>query len=129
MNVFKNASLCAVVLMAGVAVQAEEAKTRSSAVNISTAIIPSGFDNSEPVAIVSGLFPNSCYKWEKTEVTHVDALTHEVKSFAQIRDGYCLMVMLPFSEEVALGKFETGTHKIKFVNADGSYIEKTLDVE
>jgi hypothetical protein len=37
--------------------------------------------------------------------------------------------MLPFSEEVPLGTFEAGRHTIKFVNADGSYIEKTLDVE
>jgi hypothetical protein len=126
MNILKFATVSLTLIVASATVHAA---SRQSSVNLSTVVIPSGFDNSEPVAVLGGLFPNSCYTWEKAEVTHVDQTTHEVRSFAQIRDGYCLMVMLPFSEEVPLGTFKTGQHKIKFVNSDGSYIEKTLDVE
>jgi len=98
------------------------------AINVSNASIPSGLDNTEPVAIVSGLFPNSCYSWQAAEVTEVSPLVHEVKSFANVRTGMCLMVIVPFSEEVALGKFTTGRHTVRFLNGDGTYMEKTVDV-
>jgi hypothetical protein len=98
-------------------------------VNISSAVIPSGFDNSEPMAIVSGLFPNSCYAWDRSEVKHVSNTLHEVRSIAKVRQGMCLMVMLPFSEEVMLGKFESGEHTLRFVNGDGTYLEKRLSVD
>ena len=137
MNFFKTATVSAFVLVLaqGSIARAEETipsdppSSRRSTVNVSSAVIPSGFDNTSPVAVVSGLFPNSCYSWDKADVTHTTPTTHEVKSYAQIRSGYCLMVMLPFSEEVPLGSFSSGHHTIRFVNADGSYLEKTLDVE
>ena len=103
--------------------------TNRSVVNVHSVTIPSGFDNREPIAVISGLFPNSCYSWDNTEVKNVDAMTHEIRSFANIRQGMCLMVIIPFSEEVSLGQLDAGEHTLRFVNGDGTYLEKKLTVQ
>jgi len=98
-------------------------------VNIASAKIPSGFDQSDVVAIVSGIYPNSCYSWSRADLDHKDAYLHEVKAIAHVTQGACLMVLVPFSEEIHLGAFEKGTHKLRFVNGDGTYFEQNLLVE
>lgn len=129
MKLFPTTLAAALALASiGAFAQSTLPKTSERVVNISTAVIPSGFDNSEPVAVVSGLFPNSCYSWARADVTHPTGFTHEVRNVANVQTGMCLMVMIPFSEEVDLGRFSPGSHTIRFVNGDGSYIEKTLQV-
>lgn len=100
-----------------------------SIVNVNSVTIPSGFDNSTPTAVISGLFPNSCYSYDKSEVKNVDTLTHEIRTYATITQGMCLMVIIPFSEEVSLGKLESGDHTLRFVNGDGTYLEKKLSIQ
>jgi hypothetical protein len=39
------------------------------------------------------------------------------------------MVLVPFNKEIKLGKFNAGKHTLKFVNGDGTYLEKTMVVE
>jgi len=129
MKLFSTALSAALVFSSfGAFAQSGFPKTVEQVVNISTALIPSGFDNSSPVAIVSGLFPNSCYSWSRADVAHPTAFTHEVRNMANVQLGMCLMVMVPFAEEVELGRFAPGDHSIRFVNGDGTYLEKTLQV-
>ena len=129
MTNFKKALFTAGFLAMSAGAMASDPVSTRAVVNISAVTIPSGFDNREPVAVISGLFPNSCYSWDKSEVKNLDVSTHEVRTYASIRQGMCLMVIIPFSEEVSLGKLEKGEHTLRFVNGDGTYLEKKLTVE
>jgi len=103
---------------------------REVLISVSDAYIPRGFDsNSDTFVVVSGVFPNGCYRWSKADVTHTTGKTHEVKSFARVQPGMCLMVLVPFTREVQLGKLEAGEHKIRFVAGDGTWLEKSLVIE
>jgi hypothetical protein len=122
-------ALAAVVGMSS-AVLAETPAEKEVVVGINDAYVPGGFDSSSDVFVVAnGLFPNGCYKWSRAEVSHKNSFTHEVKSVAKVSQGMCLMVLVPFTKEVRLGTFSVGTHSIRFVNGDGTYLEKTVTIE
>lgn len=109
---------------------AEEPRTREVVVSISDAYIPSGFDSgSDAFTVVSGLFPNSCYRIKAAEVNHVGPALHEVTTYATVTEGLCLMVLVPFNKEVRLGRLDAGDHKVRFMNGDGTYMEKAFTVE
>jgi len=114
---------------AGVPALSEET-TKEVLISVSDAYIPSGFDsNSDAYVVVSGVFPNGCYRWSKAEVVHTAGKTHEVRSYANVQPGMCLMVLVPFTKEVQLGNLESGEHKIRFVAGDGTWLEKTITIE
>ena len=99
-------------------------------VGFSDAYIPSGFDsNSETYVVASGIFPNSCYRWKESSVKHTAETTHEIRASASVSQGMCLMVLVPFTKEIRLGKLPVGTHSVRLVNGDGTYIEKQLTIE
>lgn len=98
-------------------------------VSISAAKIPSGFDPSDVVTIVSGYYPNSCYSWARAEVEHKTAYIHEIKAIAHVNLGACLTVMIPFSEEVHLGTFARGNHVLRYLSGDSTYFEAPLNIE
>lgn len=104
--------------------------TREQVVSINDAYIPSGFDSSsDAFVVVNGLFPNSCYRYRDAKVDHIGPALHEVRAYAQVTEGLCLMVLVPFSKEVQLGKLSAGEHAIRFVNGDGTFWEKRLTIE
>jgi len=104
--------------------------TREVQLGISDAFVPSGFDsNSDANVIVSGWFPNSCYSWGHDSVATENTGTINVKSYANVTSGMCMMIMMPFQRQVDLGKLAVGNHTIHFLNGDGTYLEKTLNIE
>ncbi len=99
-------------------------------VGFNDAYIPSGFDsNSETYVVASGIFPNSCYRWKEATVKHASDVAHEIRASASVSQGMCLMVLVPFTKEIRLGKLSVGTHSVKLMNGDGTYIEKQLTIE
>lgn len=106
-------------------------KEKEVVVGISDAFVPSGFDaESEAYVVANGLFPNGCYRWKRSDVKHDWATkTHEIRSIAGVSEGMCIMVMVPFTESITLGKLGAGEHKIRFVDANGNYMEKTIVIE
>ena len=109
---------------------ADDALPKVVQIGAADAYIPSGFDsNSDAFAVESGIFPNGCYHWDHAEVNHVNATTHEIRSFAKVQPGMCIMVLIPFHKEVQLGKLAVGTHAIRFMSGDGTYFEKQLTIE
>lgn len=99
-------------------------------IGINGVYVPGGFDSSSDVyVVVNGIFQNSCYTWKRADVNHTNNFFHEVKSIATVKQGMCLMVLVPFQKEVRLGQFEEGKHTLRFMNGDGTYLEKTLIVE
>jgi hypothetical protein len=112
------------------AFEGEKRETREQVVSINDAYIPSGFDSSsDAFVVINGLFPNSCYRFRDAKVEQVDANLYEVRAYAQVTEGLCLMVLVPFSKEVQLGRLAPGVHSIRFVNGDGTHWEKRLTVE
>lgn len=124
-------SLAIATLLFALPVFAEQAPTSKEVqIGINSVYVPGGFDSASDVfVIVSGIFPNGCYKWSRAEVSNKDAFTHEIKSVAAVNQGMCIMVLIPFQKEVQLGKFSAGKHTLRFLNGDGTYIEKLMDVE
>lgn len=104
--------------------------TREQVVSINDAYVPSGFDSSsDAFIVVNGLFPNSCYRYRDSKVEHIGPALHEVRAYAQVTEGLCLMVLVPFSKEVQLGKLGVGEHAIRFINGDGTFWEKRVTIE
>lgn len=125
---FSVVAVMAFVLAAGNAFAEEGSKEVQT--GITDAYIPGGFNTaSDAFVVVNGIFPNGCYRWSRAEVTNKGTLNHEVRTFAKVEPGLCLMVLIPYNKEVRLGQLEPGNHKVRFVNGDGTYIEKQMVVE
>lgn len=128
---FKSLCLLAALLVGPTFSMAAQAPAeREIQIGVNDAYIPSGFDsNSDVYVVVNGIFPNSCYRWKRAEVQNTDTFTHEIKTFATVSPGMCLMVLVPYTKEVRLGKFASGKHTLRFVNGDGTYMEKSMAIE
>lgn len=99
-------------------------------IGVTDAYIPSGFDSgSAAFVVVNGMFPNSCYKLKDIEVKSVGPALQELTSKANVTQGLCLMVIIPWHREVQLGQLAVGTHKLHFMNGDGTYMEKQIVIE
>lgn len=111
-------------------VRAAEGDVHEKIIGITDAYIPSGFDSaSDSFIVVNGLFPHSCYKMKAVEVNNVTPFLQEVTAKADVTEGLCLTVIVPWHREVQLGKLSVGEHKIRFMNGDGTYMEKRLTIE
>jgi hypothetical protein len=109
---------------------AEAVQTKIVPIGLNNVFVPGGFGpDSEAYVIASGIYPNTCYKWDRADVANIDPLTHEVRTFAQVAQTICLMVLVPYSQEIGLGKLASGTHTLRFLGGDGTYFERTLTVE
>jgi hypothetical protein len=98
-------------------------------ISMNDAYIPNNFDtSSDAFVVVNGMFPNSCYRFKEAKVDHISPTLHEVRAYATVTEGLCLMVLVPFQKEVQLGKLVAGDHAIHFVNGDGTYWEKHLTI-
>lgn len=107
--------------LAGLQAQAQEAKKAKEQlvrVSISKAYIPQGFDNNDITKVViEGYFPNTCYRIKKQESGDIkinsEDKTIEITQRAYLYEGNCLMMMVPYSEIVEVGKLESvGDYKI-----------------
>ncbi len=96
--------------------------------SINDALLPTTVEaNTEVSTVLSGLFPNGCYRYKQSSVKHDHAnKVHEVQTTALVSQGMCIMVLVPFTKEVALGKFEAGAHRVRYMNGDGTYMEKRV---
>jgi hypothetical protein len=124
-------SVCAVasILSVGVA-SANQGMSKEVSINVSDVFVPGGFSSeTDAYVVVSGMYPNSCYKWARADVSQAGPMVHEIRSIATVSQTMCLMVLVPYSKEVRLGRLESGDHTLRFLNGDGTYFEKTLTVE
>jgi len=109
---------------------AKDGDVREKVVGINDVYIPSGFDSrSDAFIVANGWFPHSCYKLKGAEVEHVGTALHQVTIKANVTEGLCLTVIIPFHKEVQLGKLAVGDHSIRMMNGDGTYMEKHLTIE
>lgn len=125
-----SAILVSATLLFGASAVVAAEPAREVMIGISDAYVPSGFDsNSDAFVVINGVFPNGCYRYSRSTVTHQDDVTHIVQNYATVQPGMCLMVLVPFTKEVQIGKLPKGSHTIRFLSGDGTYLEKNLKVE
>lgn len=105
------------------------ASSREMPIGISDAYVPRVQANSEAFVVVNGVFQNGCYRWSRAEVKEVGDHRLEIRSFATVQSGMCIMVLVPFTKEVKLGNLAAGVHTLRFLNGDGTYLEKEMTVE
>ncbi len=104
--------------------------TKEVVISVHDVFVPEKVEhNTDAKVILSGMFPNSCYRWSRAKVHDVDALNHNVQAIATVTETMCLMVLVPFTKEVNLGRLPAGTHKLRFINGDDTFFEKSLTVE
>lgn len=109
---------------------ADDIPDREVPIGLSSVYVPGGFDSSsDAFVVVSGIFQNGCYKWKRADIINKDEFNHEIRSVASVSQGMCIMVLIPFQKDVRLGKLSSGKHNLRFLNGDGTYIEKSLMVE
>lgn len=127
----KTVIVILMTMLLGATVNAtQKANEKEVQIGVSSAFVPGGFDStSDAYVVVSGVFQNGCYRWNRAEVSNVDSFNHEIKTMATVTQGMCIMVLVPFQKDIALGKLDTGKHSLKFVNSDGTFLEKTMTVE
>ena len=130
MKTFKMILALSAILALPLAAQAKDGDVHEKVIGVNNVYIPSGFDSSsEAFVVVNGWFPHSCYKLKGANVNHVGPTLHEVTVSANVTEGLCLTVIIPFNKEVQLGRLAVGDHKIHFMNGDGTYMEKHLVIE
>lgn len=100
-------------------------------VSINDALVPATVKAGDEVkAVISGLFNNGCYRYNRSTVVHDNPNDiHEVSTYALVSQGMCIMVLVPFTREVELGSFSRGEHRLRFMNGDGTYMEKRLTAQ
>lgn len=126
-------TILAAALMMGASTSAVAAKTQLNkdvVVAVSNVFVPGGFDsNSESYVVINGMFPNGCYKFKNSQINNVSTYVHEVTTMASVSQGMCIQVFVPYSTDVKLGKLQSGTHTLKFMSNDGTFLQKELVVE
>ncbi len=117
-------------LLAGTLGHAQSAPmTKEVYISIHDVFIPENQKpNGDSFVVVSGMFPNSCYRWNRAQVTPLSDKVHEVRLVATVSQTMCLMVMVPFSKEVVIGQLSRGEHTLRFLNGDETYTERTLTI-
>lgn len=110
--------------------QASVPRSHEVFLHINDVFVPSEKNSAgDSYVIANGMFPNSCYRWNRAEVAHPTDNTHYVRLAGMVSDGMCLMVLVPYTKEVILGKLPAGEHTLRFINGDETYFERTLTVK
>ena len=123
-------TVLAVLVTASTGVANEQPVQKEVQIGLSGVFVPGGFDsNSDTYVVASGVFPNGCYRWSRSETVARDTFTHEINSKAIVTQGMCIMVLVPFQKDIRLGKLVAGKHTLRFMNGDGTYFEKSVQIE
>lgn len=128
MKILRFVSLCSAFLFSSHALSAPA----SINAPVQKIYVPNGFDSNDNVQVVmSGTFPNSCYKTGSTG-SSVDLQSNTVLVWAKAFDysgaGHiCTQALVPFIQEVNVGILPSGKYKVKF--ASDPSISNTLTVD
>ncbi len=100
------------------------------AVSVMDVYVPSSLKGDQQgYVVITGLFPNTCYTFNRTEVNNVSAFEHEIRAIANVRSGICLRMLVPFNSELPLGYLKKGQHKLSFIADDGTSSEKVFELK
>src|SRR5688572_20229970 len=109
MKTFLMIAAAALISNFSMSAYAKDGDKHDKVVAINDVYIPNGFDSgSDAFVVVNGWFPHSCYKLKDVKVDHIGAALHEVTTMAEVTEGLCLTVIIPFHREVQLGRLAAG---------------------
>ncbi len=109
---------------------AELINTEETAISISEVFVPEGLNSKmDSYVVIAGIYPNGCYSWKRSDVVSRGLYNHIIRPIADVTQAYCIMVLVPFVQPVQLGRLSPGSHHLLFLNADGSYLQRTLEIE
>ena len=107
-----------------------QANQKETAVNFSQIFVQKiNLEDETVLVLTNGFFPNSCYEWSHSSVSHPTPYVHEVRGFANVTQDICLMMIQPFTQDIRIGRLEPGTHTVRVINGDGTRFEKEIIVE
>ena len=105
-------------------------KTEETAISISEVFVPEGQNSKmDSYVVIAGIYPNGCYSWKRSDIVSRGLYNHIIRPIADVTQDYCIMVLVPFSEPVQLGRLSPGRHHLFFLNSNGSYLQRTLKIE
>ncbi len=105
-------------------------KSQETAISISEVYVPEGLNSKmDSYVVIAGIYPNGCYSWKRSDVVSLNLYSHIIRPIADVTQAYCIMVLVPFNEPVQLGRLSPGFHHLLFLSADGSYLQRTLEIE
>ncbi len=89
--------------------------------------VPTGFDdNDKAQVVVDGYYPNSCYRLEPSVLeVDLDKKLITIEAKARVVSGFCLQVLVPYSDVVELGILPRGQYTVR---TSDLRLEKTLVV-
>jgi len=110
---------------------AAEDLTKEVTIALNDAFVPETVERGTDAKVVlTGIYPNSCYRWARADVRTPFQSTIEIKARATVTvNTMCLMVLVPFSKEVNLGRLPAGVHTLRFTSGDDTYFERKLTVQ
>jgi hypothetical protein len=110
---------------------ASAVKNKEVSTGFNNVYVPGGFGpDTDAYVVGSGIYPNSCYKWSRADISSPTPMFHEIRTYANVdQDVMCLMVLVPYSQEIGLGRLASGSHTLRFLSSDGTYFDRTLTVE
>jgi hypothetical protein len=130
MKMIYNALMMLSLFALPAATFAADGDVHEKQVGVSDVYVPSNFDSrSEAFVVVNGFFPHSCYKLTEAKVAHVRDNVHEIRLYAEVTEGLCLTVIVPFHKEIQIGKLSVGEHTLRFLSEDGTRMEKKVTIE
>ncbi len=104
--------------------------TIEKAISISEVFVPEGLNSKmDSYVVIAGIYPNGCYRWKRSDVVSRNLYNHIIRPIADVAQAYCIMVLVPFAQPVPLGRLSPGSHHLLFLNADGSYLKRTLEIQ
>jgi hypothetical protein len=122
--------MVAIAVVSTVNANAQTVPTKDVVIAVNEAFIPDGLTSqAESYVVVSGIFPNGCYRWKGALVKHETTFNHEITSVASVSQGMCIQVLVPFTKDVKLGQLAVGRHMLKFMSGDGTFMEKVLEIK
>ena len=93
-----------------------QAQTQVIAAPVDHVFVPAGFDNNDNIElVVTGLFPNPCYKRNDVKVeVNDDIIDIKVTSIVSDDDKsqMCAAMVVPFKENILVGNLQGGDYKI-----------------
>ena len=109
---------------------ASQVPTKDVIVSVNGVFVPGGFSSeSDAYVVLNGMFPNTCYSWDRAEVKNTTTKQHEIAAIAKVTQGTCLMMLVPWTKDVRLGKLERGHHMLRIHTGNGNYFERALEIE
>lgn len=108
---------------------AQTMEAKDTVIAVSEVEVPEGLSSTDEAYVrVSGMFPNTCYSWKEAEIEEVSPFERKIVALARVEQGFCLMVLVPYTQTIPLGRLRPGTYTLHFSNRKNTYLTTELAI-